>query len=92
MTSLDPSYIWDSYNLDELNNQLIFEKETLSFTLLNVNFDEIEKIHAHLKESSDPFVKKPYSMVPFTSSIPTIQTQANKLYIRRVYISRMSKR
>ena len=64
MTSLDPSYIWDSYNLDELNNQLIFEKETLSFTLFNVNFDEIEKIHAHLKEFLDPLFRRILSIVP----------------------------
>ncbi|CUM45422.1 uncharacterized protein AC631_02579 [Debaryomyces fabryi] len=57
MTSLDPSYIWDNYNLDELNNQLVFEKETLSFTLFNVNFDKIEKILTHLKEFLDPFIE-----------------------------------
>lgn len=74
MTSLDPSYIWDSYNLDELNNQLIFEKETLSFTLLNVNFDEIEKIHAHLKEFLDPFVE----YYPWFHSPPVFQQYKHK--------------
>jgi len=69
MTSLDPRYIWDSYNLDELNNQLIFEKETLSFTLFNVNFDKIEKIHTHLQEYLDPFIK----YYPWFHSPPVFQ-------------------
>ena len=74
MTSLDPSYIWDSYNLDELNNQLIFEKETLSFTLVNVNFHEIEKIHEHLKEFLDPFIK----YYPWFHSPPVFQKFKHK--------------
>ncbi|CUM47901.1 unnamed protein product [Debaryomyces tyrocola] len=74
MTSLDPSYIWDSYNLDKLNNQLIFEKETLSFTLFNINFDEIEKIHAHLKEYLDPFIDS----YPWFHSPPVFQQYKHK--------------
>lgn len=78
--SLDPNYIWDSYNVDELNTQLIFDKSTLTFALFHVNPDAIEATLAHLQEFLEPFIK----YYPWFHSPPVFK-QFRKDKIRYIY-------
>lgn len=84
-TALTPDHVWDPCDISYSNDRLVFENETVVFSLYNINSENLDGIYQDLNEYLEPFCR----IYPWFNSPPIFGKFQHKdfhyIYGRLVY-------